>query len=92
MTVKIIKLEKNDCPKCDAMRPMFGSILSDIKEEGVEVETINTDVTPEAIGQYHISGVPVMVFTKDGVEKTRLVGLAKPAEIFSAIEFTKEAR
>lgn len=89
MTVKIIKLEKNHCPACVAMRPMLDSILEEYGDE-VEFITINVDKQPDAIGAYNLSGVPVLVFKNAaGEEKARIVGMTAPAMVYAAIEKAK---
>lgn len=85
MTVRIIKLEKNHCPACVAMRPMLHSVLAEYGDE-VEFITINVDEQPDAIGAYHLSGVPVLVFKNaQGVEKARIVGMTAADMVHAAI-------
>jgi thioredoxin 1 len=59
-----------------------------------DAELVNADIAeqPELIEKYGLSGVPVLLFFRNGVEVTRLIGLRPTEEIIDAIEYAKVVR
>lgn len=67
---KIIKIEKNGCVPCVVLGNMINDLKPELDEMGVEVETINVSLKPEAIEQYKVTSVPVLIFDHNGYEAT----------------------
>jgi glutaredoxin len=64
----LIKRSQPRCPGCEMMKVVLDG-------EGVEHEVIDITETPEAINEYEISGVPVLLFKDDNGLTTKLTGV-----------------
>lgn len=90
--IHIVKLEQDDCMPCKALSFAINANMGAIESAGATIETHNVTHEPELIEKYGISGTPTLIFYRNGVEMTRLVGKVAFAEVLDAIEFAKEAR
>lgn len=94
--IEIHKLSKPGCRPCQ----VIGYALAAEAEELAKLNAvvIEHDITeePEILEKYSkkqpITGVPVLIFERNGMEMTRLNGMVNIREVFDAIEFAKEAR
>lgn len=84
--VEIVKLEKNGCAPCMALSYAFNENADKLAELGATITNINVSHTPEAIDEYGIASVPVLVFKADGKEVKRIVGGVSIDEVFDVIE------
>lgn len=76
------------CGPCKMMAPIFEDVAKHF-EGKVKLGKLDVDENPETPSQFGISGVPTLIFFRDGVEATRLVGfqskdalMAKLSEAF----------
>lgn len=76
------------CGPCKMMAPIFEDLVKQY-EGKVKMGKIDVDGSAETAGQFGITGVPTLIFFKDGAEVGRLVGfqskdalIAKISEIF----------
>ena len=75
-------------PWCGPCRKL-GPVLNEIQEEfgdKVKVVKINTDENLKIATEYSISGLPSLLFFKNGEAVERLVGLMSKSSIVSNIE------
>lgn len=86
MTIEIIKLEKNGCMPCIALGYALNEAAEEIAELGATVTTINVSNTPEAIEEYGITSVPVLVFVRNGHEMGRITGNVNIEEVLETID------
>lgn len=61
------------CGPCKMMAPIFEDVAKQY-EGKVKMGKLDVDENPETASQFGISGVPTLIFFKDGGEVTRLVG------------------
>lgn len=61
------------CGPCRMMAPIFEELASQHASK-VKMGKLDVDENTEIASQFGISGVPTIIFFKDGVEQTRLVG------------------
>lgn len=61
------------CGPCKMMAPLFEDVAHQF-EGKVKMGKLDVDENTETASQFGISGVPTVIFFKDGAEKTRLVG------------------
>lgn len=84
---KIIKDKKNPlvvvdffaewCSPCLMMAPVIESLAE--KNKDVKFAKVNVDDNNELAGKYEVSGIPCIIFFKNGKEVSRKVG-AQPEE------------
>ena len=73
------------CGPCKMMAPVFEELAT--KYEGkVKMGKMNVDEDPETPGRFGVSGIPTLVFTKDGEEIGRLVGFQSKDALVGKIE------
>lgn len=61
------------CPPCKMLAPIIEKIAEEYAGK-VDIYSINTDDYPLLAGQYAITGVPTLIFFKNGEEIHRIVG------------------
>jgi thioredoxin 1 len=89
-TVKILKFSKPSCNPCKILSVYLREI--DLDALNATLEEIDTEETPEVIEHYKIGSVPTLLFTRNGMEMSRIVGLAPVEEITESIEDAKVRR
>ena len=93
MTQIIIrKLSKPGCTPCAAISNYIGLISEELTKADATVTEHDITVQTALIDKYAISGVPVLVYERNGLEVARLNGLVSPQEILDAVQFAKEVR
>jgi thioredoxin 1 len=90
MNITIKKFSKKDCRPCAALANYIGDI--DLFNASATLINVDIEEHPEAIEQYGLTSVPVLVMERNGVEVGRIVGLVGTEEIIEAIEFAKVVR
>ena len=90
--IVIRKLGKPGCRPCAILAYGIASITDKLTEENATVIEHDIVAEPELIDKYGITGVPVLVFERSGVEITRLNGLVSADEIVDAVDYAKEVR
>ena len=90
--ITIRKLGKPGCRPCAILSYGIASITDKLTEEHAVVIEHDIVAEPELIAKYGITGVPVLVFERNGVEITRLNGLVSADEIVDAVEYAKVSR
>jgi thioredoxin 1 len=88
--IVIKKFSRVGCVPCAALANYFTEI--DLAQHGAELVEIDIERKPEAIEQYGLRSVPVLVFERNGIEITRINGLRPVDEIVEAIELAKVLR
>lgn len=89
-TVKILKFSKPGCRPCTILSSYLREI--DLEANEAVIEEIDIVEQPEVIDQYNLSGVPTLIFTRNGVEMGRMSGLHSVEEIEDLIIFARESR
>jgi len=75
------------CGPCQMMGPVFEAISADF-EGKLKFAKVNTEELPNLAGQYSISSIPCLIFTKKGEEVERLVGFMDKDQLKTKIEET----
>lgn len=88
--ITIKKFSKVGCVPCTIVKGYLREI--DLESLGAELIEIDINEQPAVIDEYGLSGVPVLVFERDGVEIVRLTGLKTDEEIIETIELVKGAQ
>lgn len=88
--ITIKKFSRPGCMPCRVLENYLGDM--DLFGLGATLENIDITEHPEVISKYDLSSVPVLVFERNGVEMTRLIGLRPVDEIIDAIMLAKEAK
>jgi len=71
------------CGPCKMLAPVIEGLADDY-EGKVLVGKVNTDEEPELAIRYQVSGIPTVIFFKDGQEVARKVGVM-PGSEFTAV-------
>ena len=61
------------CPPCKLLTPVLERIVLEFKDK-LDVYGVNTDESPKLAQRFNISGVPTMIFFRNGKEIKKLVG------------------
>lgn len=88
----IRKLSKANCRPCATLSYGIASITDKLTEEHATVIEHDIVAEPELIDKYGITGVPVLIFERNGQEITRLNGLVSADEIVDAVDYAKVTR
>lgn len=67
---KLLKISKTGCPPCDTLEKI-------LQEKGVEYENVLMDEKLEVAIKYQVRKVPTLIYLKDDVEVSRVVGLSE---------------
>ena len=73
------------CGACQMLGPVIES-LAERYEGRVVVGKVNTDEEPELAIGYQVSGIPTVIFFKDGKEIDRKVGVMPPDAFVQVLE------
>lgn len=74
---KVIKFWAEFCGPCRIYAPIFDEVSEELKDQ---VEFVNVNVEKDTTGlaaQYKVTGIPMTVVIKDGVQKTKTGRLDK---------------
>ena len=72
--VTVVDFWADWCMPCRMQGPIVESVATKMGDE-VKVGKLNTDENPMTPGRFGITGIPTMIFFKDGAEAKRLVGV-----------------
>ncbi len=61
------------CPPCKMLAPVIEKIADEYNGK-IDIFSINTDDNANIAGSYSITGVPTLIFFKNGEEINRIVG------------------
>lgn len=73
------------CGPCQMLGPVIESLAEKYEGKAV-VGKVNTDEEPELAIGYQVSGIPTVIFFKDGKEIERLVGVMPPDAFVQVLE------
>ncbi len=71
------------CGPCRTIGPLIEQLASERRD--VRFAKLNVDENPRTSGAFHVQGIPLLVFFKDGVERGRVVGAVPRPQIEAAI-------
>jgi thioredoxin 1 len=71
--IKVKRYTASWCQPCRQLSPLFDQIK--LLFPNVLFETIDVDLSPEEVQENFITGVPTIIFFKDGVAKQRFTGI-----------------
>lgn len=92
INIIIRKLSKTNCRPCAALSYALVDIADELEKQSAVVTDHNIELEYDLVRKYEITSVPVLVFERNGVEITRLTGMANTAEILDAVEYAKDSR
>ncbi|MFA6521205.1 MAG: thioredoxin [Candidatus Gracilibacteria bacterium] len=72
------------CGPCRMMMPIFEEIAKSM-EGKVKMGKLNVDESPQTPGTFGVSGIPTIVFLKDGQEVGRAVGFQSKEALMGKI-------
>jgi hypothetical protein len=89
--IEIRKYSRPGCAPCAILANYLGEI--DLATHGATLTEINTvDLTDAELATLKLSGVPALLFLRNGLEVARLTGLHAVEEIVETIELAKVVR
>ena len=73
------------CGPCQMLGPVIESLAEKYEGRAV-IGKVNTDEEPDLAMSFQISGIPTVIFFKDGKEIDRLVGIMPPDAFIQVLE------
>ena len=73
------------CGPCQMLGPVIESLAEQYEGRAV-IGKVNTDEEPELAQRYQVSGIPTVIFFKDGREIDRKVGVMPPDAFVQVLE------
>lgn len=92
IAITIRKLSKPNCRPCAVLSYAMADISAKLTQANAVVSEHDIEVETELIERYGITGVPVLIFERNGAEIARLTGMVSTAEILDAVEYAKVSR
>jgi thioredoxin 1 len=88
--ITIKKFSRPGCRPCS----ILANYLNEVNFAEHDAELVNVDIyeNPDAVEKYGLSSVPVLVFERNGLEVTRMIGLHPADAVIDAIQYAKEVR
>jgi len=86
--IVIIDFYANWCGPCKMLAPIIDELASEITD--VTIGKLNVSDNLLSSNKYEITGIPCIIFFKDGVEVFRMKGIASKAALKKKIEEVKE--
>jgi thioredoxin len=71
------------CGPCRTIGPVLDQLASERRD--VRFAKINVDENPLTASSFHVQGIPLIVFIKEGTERGRVVGAVPRPQIEAAI-------
>jgi thioredoxin 2 len=71
------------CGPCRMIAPLLEEIAAEQRD--VRIAKLNVDENPRTAAAFHVQGIPLLVFFKDGVERGRVVGAVPRGQLDAAI-------
>ena len=90
--ITIRKLSKQNCRPCAVLSYAMADISGQLTQANAVVTEHDIEAELELIDKYGITGVPALIFERNGVEVARLNGMVSAAEILDAVEYAKVSR
>lgn len=86
--LSIIDMYADWCGPCKMMAPIFEEVAKNY-EGKVKMGKINVDESPGIPGKFGVTGIPTIIFLKDGKEVDRLVGFQSKEVLVQKVESLK---
>lgn len=85
--IVLIAFKAEWCGPCRMLEPIIDKLASE--ETDIIVGKLNVDGNQESVTKYMISGIPTIVFFKDGMEVNRIKGMVLEPMLRSEIKKLK---
>jgi thioredoxin 1 len=73
------------CGPCKMLAPLLDQLAQHFAGR-IQFFKVNVDFAPELATRYEITGVPTLLFVRDGEVRDRLVGFAAPRALVDKLE------
>jgi thiol-disulfide isomerase/thioredoxin len=80
-TTLLVEFTSPDCGPCRGMRPVIEQLVT----EGYQVRHVDVSTRMQLAQQFRVTRWPTFLVLKDGVEQSRLVGIASHAQLVEMI-------
>lgn len=86
--LSVVDMYADWCGPCRMMAPLFEEVAKSYSGK-VKMGKINVDESPGVPGKFGVTGIPTIIFLKDGKEVDRLVGFQSKDVLVQKIESLK---
>ncbi|MBI4994164.1 thioredoxin [Candidatus Peregrinibacteria bacterium] len=86
--LSVIDIYADWCGPCRMMAPFFEEVAKSY-EGKVKMGKMNVDESPQTPGKFGVTGIPTIIFLKDGKEIDRLVGFQSKEVLVQKVESLK---
>ena len=73
------------CGPCKMLAPVVEKVAQSYSDR-VKFMKLNTDVSPQLAGEYHVSGIPCLILFKGGQAVDRVVGFVPEKAIVAMLD------
>ncbi len=80
----LVDFNANWCGPCRMLKPVLEELAD--KSKDYKIVSVDVDDNEDLAARYGISSIPCLILFKDGVEKTRVIGLRSKSEIESILK------
>jgi thioredoxin len=76
------------CGPCRMIAPILDELADELAQERSDVTfaKLNVDENPRTAAQFHVQGIPLLIFFRNGAEAGRVVGAVPKGQIEAAIQ------
>ena len=86
-SISVIDFYAEWCAPCKMLGPVIDDLATEMSD--VTIGKLNVSDNAQASSQYQITGIPCIVFFKDGVEVSRVKGVTSKSALKKIIEGMK---
>ena len=61
----------------------FGPKMDQVAEQGIPVNKVNVDYTPDVVTKYNVKSIPTVILVENGAEKARFVGVKSVQDVIN---------
>jgi thioredoxin 1 len=90
--IEIAKFFKPNCRPCVIISNYLDDLADHPALKGVVIAEYNALNVPDLVEKYGLSSVPVLIFSRNGIEITRITGMTDQETIVDCVKMAREER
>jgi thioredoxin 1 len=90
--IEIAKFSRPGCRPCAVITNYLDDLADHPALEGVVISEYNALNVPDLVEKYGLASVPVLIFSRNGIEITRITGMTDQETILDCVKMAREER